>query len=233
MDAAARNGNRSSQGRRWRRRIGWGAVILILGYLGLGNLLHLLVFPLPPPDPETFPRAGDVLSSEIEGFEQRVLAVEDGWIVSELRLVPGAGGPPQHYHREFVEVFPVVQGTLHVELEDRIVEVPAGEVLRIEAGVAHRPFNPTAEPVLVAGGAKAIPVTFAACLVQMYSMMEETGNGPRMLLQLAVNDPICDTHLAAVPKWSESLLRVGLGPLARMAGYRNYYPERALHAPAT
>jgi len=200
-------------------------------YLVVSNVLHRQIFPLPAPDPATWPQVGDVLRSDMEGFTQRIHAIEDGWIVSELIIEPGAEGPPLHYHREFAEEFTVVSGTLHVELADGVIQVPAGESFTVEPGVVHRPFNPTALPVVVGAGKRAIPLTFAACLVQLYSLMEETGNGPAMIPHIAVIDPICDTHLAALPPGGEWLLRTALGPAARLAGYRNYYPERALHAP--
>ncbi len=197
-------------------------------YLIVGNLLHRYVFPLPAPDPATYPRAGDVMESRVEGFRMQVLAVEDGWIHGELVLAPGAAGPPVHYHEGFAEEFSVTQGTLHIELADRIAQVPAGSSHRVEPRVAHRPFNPTADPVVVSGG-RTMPIEFAACLVQLYAMMDETDNGPAMLLQYSLNNAMCDTHLASIPRWAETALQVVVGPFARLAGFRDYYPARSLH----
>lgn len=212
--------------------IGWSLVLTLFVYLGFGHILHQLIFPLAPPDPATYPRAGDELVSLSEGVRQRVLAVSDGWIESELELLPGAAGPPMHYHRAFAETFSVTRGTLYLELPDGVVQVGPGERYQVAAGVPHRPFNPLDEPVTVrdGDGAQSIPLSFAACLVQLYSLMDERGGeGPWMLLQMAVLDPICDSHLGAVPGPVMTLGRILLAPAARLAGYRNYYPERSLH----
>ncbi len=214
---------------RLRRVLPWLG-LATAAYLIVGNLLHRVVFPLPSPDPATYPRPGDVMESRIEGFRMQVLAVEEGWMHGELVLAPGAAGPPLHYHEGFAEEFSVARGTLHIELADRIAQVPAGGRHRVERGVAHRPFNPTAEPVVVSGG-RTMPLEFAACLVQLYDLMDETGNGPAMLLQYSLNNAMCDTHLARIPRWAERALQIVVGPLARLAGFRDYYPARSLHPP--
>ncbi|MBK80550.1 MAG: hypothetical protein CMQ43_06495 [Gammaproteobacteria bacterium] len=61
-----------SLGSRILRAAAGGAAGLAL-YLAMGTLLHRVVLPLPPPDPDIFPRVGDVLASRVEGFSQRVL----------------------------------------------------------------------------------------------------------------------------------------------------------------
>jgi hypothetical protein len=49
---------------------------------------------------------------------------------------------------------------------------------------------------------------------------------------MSIVDPIFDTHLADVPRPMQKLMSFVLAPAARLAGFRNYYPEYALHAPA-
>lgn len=225
------NTRTSGQQHAGRRRLLPFVLALLAGYLVVGNVLHRLVFPMPPPDPTTFPRPGDVLESRSEGFEQHVLSIVDDNVVSRLIVHPGAEGPPLHYHEGFAETFPVLSGTLYIELADGVITVPAGESFRVPPGVAHRPFNPGTEPAIVASEHPLLPLDFAACLVQLYSLMDERGNGPHMLLQLAVNDPICDTHLADLPGGTEPLLATVAGPVARLLGYRNYDPDRSLHPP--
>lgn len=214
---------------RWLRW-GAGAALGAMLYVTAGNLLHRVVFPLPPPDPTTFPRAGDVFESRMEGFHQRVVSVEDGWIRGELTIVPGAVGPPAHYHVGFAETFTVEKGVLYLELVDELITLRAGESYRVQAGIVHRPYNPGTEAVVVAGGL-SVPLEFAACLVQLYSFMEEFGNGPTVLLELSLAGERCDTHLGSVPAWVEKTLHVLLAPAARLTGHRGYYPERSLHPP--
>jgi mannose-6-phosphate isomerase-like protein (cupin superfamily) len=209
---------------------GW-LIAIAAAYLVLGNVLHHWAFPQPAPDPATFPRAGDVLHSEYEGFHQRIVEVVDDWIISELRLEPGAIGPPLHYHRTFAEEFTVVSGTLHVELADGVMTIDAGESYRVEPLVVHRPFNPGTEPVIVASTDPIMPQSFAACLAQIYPLLDaHDGASFALLLQFSIIDPICDTSMAAIPTTVQTAINLLLAPAARVLGYRNYDPHRALHA---
>lgn len=200
----------------------------------LANLAHRVIWPLPPPDPATFPRPGDRLVSRSEGFAQTIVSVgADGRIASELVLAPGAAGPPKHWHEGFTEIFEVREGTLVIEIGDETRRLGPGERVSIPPGTPHRPHNPGATPVIVVGDS-VMPLTFAACLPQIYAIMDgvPAAKGRGMPLQLSVQDAICDTHLADMPRpvaWALPLL---LGPVARVAGYRNYYPELSLHPPS-
>lgn len=72
----------------------------------------------------------------------------------------------------------------------------------MEAGEAHRPFNPPDDEVVLSSTTPNMPQSFAASLVQLYRVMDKRGTKPAtMRLQLSVVD-------------------------------RNYYPEYALHLPA-
>ena len=206
-------------------------LVLVFGYLAIGNLLHRVLFPQPVPNPASYPVVGDVLVSRVEGFVQTVTGIEGDWLISELVIEPNALGPPLHYHKSFAERFSVVEGTLHVLVDGEVKKIRSGESILVPAGVPHQPFNPTTERVVVASEDPSIPITFAACLVQLYAMMdaEEPISGLGMALQMSVIDPICDTHLAEVPAPMEGLFKVVLAPIARLLGYRNYYPEDALH----
>lgn len=204
----------------------------LLFYLAVGNALHQWVFRPPPPDPATFPQAGDEFGSSVEGFHQRIIDVVDEWVVVELVLEPGAVGPPLHYHRGFDEEFTVREGVLHVQLADGVVTVGPGESFLVEAGTPHRPFNPGSEPVVVASDNPLMPQSFAACLVQIYPRLDAGGGvSLSLLLQMSVIDPICDTHLAEAPRPIVTALNLFLAPAARAFGYRNYDPELALHPP--
>jgi quercetin dioxygenase-like cupin family protein len=203
----------------------------LLTYLVAGHVWHRVLAPLPAPDPLTFPRAGDRFGSVVEGVQQEVLQVADGMVYGTAVLEPGAAGPPMHTHDGFSETFVVREGTLAIELVDRIVHLSAGERFTVLPGVAHRPFNPTSKRVLLGSDDGPIfPQSFAASLVQLYRLMDTRGTRAiTMLLQMSVIDPIADTHLAAMPRALEPVLRFVLGPTARLLGYRNYYPEWALH----
>jgi hypothetical protein len=83
---------------------------------------------------------------------------------------------------------------------------------------------------VVASNEPIMPQSFAACLAQLYPLLDAHGTAPmHLLLQMSVIDPICDNSLAAIPRPVEAATAMLLAPAARLLGYRNYYPERALH----
>ncbi len=206
---------------------------VIVAYLILGNLWHHVLSPLPAPDPRTFPIAGDRLVSTTEGVEMEIVDVRDGLASVRAVLAPNAGGPPLHTHAGFDETFAPTEGVLHVELADRVVILQPGESLHVPAGTAHRPFNPGTARVVIETTEPALPVSFVASLAQLYSVMDHRGHDSvTMLLQLSIIDPIADTALAWVPASVQRAFRVALAPIARLRGFRNYYPEYSAHPPA-
>jgi mannose-6-phosphate isomerase-like protein (cupin superfamily) len=215
------------------RKVGLCVLAAVAGYVVIANLLHRAVFPPSRPDPSTYPREGDRFGSRAEGFEQLVTGVKDGWVTLRLVMAPGAQGPPMHIHERFKEVFTVESGTLHLELADRVVQLKPGEVYEIEPGVAHRPFNPTQEEVVLAGDRPVMPQSFAACLVQIYHFFDAAGGevGPALAIRIAAMDPICDSRLPAIPTLAEGAMRWIAVPAARVFGYKSYYPEFSLHPP--
>jgi mannose-6-phosphate isomerase-like protein (cupin superfamily) len=50
---------------------------------------------------------------------------------------PGAEGPPEHFHRTYVETFEVVEGELVAEIDSDVQSLPAGETVTGEAGTPH------------------------------------------------------------------------------------------------
>ena len=200
---------------------------LLLAYLLLGNLLHLIVFPLPQPDPATFPRTDDVFESRIEGLRHRVVKVEGDWAFLESTLAPNASGPPPHIHHTFDENFRVQSGTLSLLVNGSALKLAPGETYHVPIGTAHSLFNETNLPVVVASSEAVMPISFAACLVQLYRLLDEGDSN--MALQMAVIDPICDTKVVGLPDPGATPMVWFLAPMARLAGYRNYYPEYALH----
>jgi mannose-6-phosphate isomerase-like protein (cupin superfamily) len=195
------------------------------------NLLHRVVFRQSPPPTASFPRAGDTFASAAEGFDQKVVAVRDGWLVLETRIAPRAPGPPRHLHRTFDETFTVASGTLAVDLPGGTKLLGPGETLVIPAGTPHRPHNPSDTEVVIGGDVPVMPQSFAACLVQVYHFLDATGGkvGPATALRAAALDRSCDSTVVDIP----APVRVGIDwvavPFARLFGFRNHYPELALH----
>lgn len=212
------------------KMLGAGVVLGLVVLVGLGNLLHRVVFPAAPPDPATFPRVGDTFGSVAEGFTQHVVAVRDGWLGLRTQIAPYAPGPPMHFHTGFAETFTVESGTLHIELPGGAIRLGPGESYRIEPGTPHRPHNPSAEAVVVASDA-AMPQAFGACLVQIYHFLDAAGGAmsPGLALRIAALGSHCDSTMSGVPAAARAGIDWVVLPFARAFGFANYYPERSLH----
>jgi mannose-6-phosphate isomerase-like protein (cupin superfamily) len=196
-----------------------GATVAV--YLGVATVVAIAL-PLDIPGEALRPRAGDVFSSKWEKVEQKILSERGEMLVGEVTLFEGAGGPPPHYHATFDEDFEVVEGTLALEFDGKVLTFEAGQRHSIPAGIVHRPYSPGAKRAVLRG---EIPRIFVTCLSQLYGTMDQGGPGPGMMLQLAMSHPYCDTHVAPIPV--EKALWFLLNPIARLAGYKSFYPERA------
>jgi hypothetical protein len=138
-----------------------------------------------------------------------------------------------HVHHYQDEGLTVVRGRIgYQRLGEPERFAGPGETVVFSPGQSHRFWNAGDDEVVIATAGPAMPQSFAAALVQLYRVMDERGTRPlTMLLQMSVVDPIFDTHLADVPRAAQRILAFVLAPAARLAGYRNYYPEYALHPP--
>jgi mannose-6-phosphate isomerase-like protein (cupin superfamily) len=95
------------------------------------------------------PGQGDSISM---GPSTAVIKAEVGdgdgtYSLTEIVLAPGFPGPVLHRHRERVDSFYVLEGTLSVRLGDETVEVRAGSYAVAPPGVVHTFSNPTGETV--------------------------------------------------------------------------------------
>lgn len=53
------------------------------------------------------------------------------------QLMPGASGPPPHTHERNDEVFYILEGEVHLQLEDVTSTAHAGQLVRVPRGTAH------------------------------------------------------------------------------------------------
>lgn len=71
-----------------------------------------------------------------ERWSPHVVAALNG---QEVKLVKLEGEFVWHSHAEEDELFLVLEGTLRMELRDRIIELEPGQLLVVPRGVEHRP----------------------------------------------------------------------------------------------
>lgn len=207
-------------------------VLLAVGaiyFLG-GTILNDYIFPQPKSDLSNYFRPGDKLFSKTEGFDQTILAVDEHWLHTRLEVLPNSAGPPEHFHEAFEEKFTVKSGTLSILVNGEKRTLKAGETIAIPPMTRHKPFNETAESVVVESeDPKTLPLQFGYFLSQMYGFMDTFPNGPGvpdMLLQLSVYGNNADSWIADGPPLPvQKAMRVLMAPTARLMGYKNNYPE--------
>ncbi len=64
-------------------------------------------------------------------------ATAGSFSLAEVTLQPGTAGPPPHFHREMLDSFFVLEGTLSVRLGDDELEAPAGTYACAPPGTVH------------------------------------------------------------------------------------------------
>ena len=160
----------------------------------------------------------------MEGLSLIVKKVENGWAYCRAELNAFAAGPPEHFHEHFDESFTVQQGTASFLVNGEKIIVQAGETIVIPKGVPHKPFNESAELLImddVTNQHPSMPASFAYGLANIYSAMDKIGN-PRSilnLLALAAQGNDFDTWDSKIPLGAQKTLRWILGPTARLLGY--------------
>ena len=207
----------------------WPAAVLA-GYLVVGIILSDFVFPPEKVDYASYFRPGDKLISNFEGFDQTILAVNDGWLHTRLEVRPHAAGPPEHFHEAFEETFTVKSGTLSILVNGEKSTLRAGETISIPPMAKHKPFNETGEVVVIeSDNPRTLPAQFGYILSQLYGFMDTYPNGPntpQMLMQLSVYGNDADSYIADGPPLTvQKAMRVLMAPTARLLGYKNSYEE--------
>lgn len=160
----------------------------------------------------------------MEGLSLIIKKVENNWAYCRAELNAFAPGPPEHIHEHFDESFTVAKGTASFLVNGEKITVQAGETIVIPKGVPHKPFNETAELLImddVTNQHPSMTASFAYGLANIYSAMDKIGN-PRSvlnLLALAAQGNDFDTWDSKIPLGAQKVLRWILGPTARLLGY--------------
>ncbi len=170
---------------------------------------------------------GDVLRNPVTGERFTVLAIPHGeqdWGRTEILFPPGASGPPRHVHVRTEERVLVLEGELTVSLggrRDRRL-LRAGESLALPAGLPHRFWNPSGQPVCFVGEARPA-VALGAALVRLCQLGEQgklTRRGaPKNPFELALLFEASELYLTGIPVALQRPLQRRLAAAARRRGY--------------
>lgn len=204
---------------------------VVAGYLLLGYLFHLVIFPEDLPDPHGYFQPGDTIGSREGGTEFTVLDREGDRLRMRLEFAPGAEGPPPHIHTGFDELYAVEEGKIDLQVDGETHTLGPGEQLNIPKGVPHKPSNPYGERAVIRDA--TIPEQFMVYLDQAYKFMDEDEKNTkthRMILQMSLLNKYFDSFLAeGPPVFMQKILNFFLRPLARLLGYRTFYPKYRVH----
>jgi mannose-6-phosphate isomerase-like protein (cupin superfamily) len=211
------------------KRAGMFVLILAAGYLVIGYIFHLLIFPEKRPDVSTYFKPGHQFYSKAEGVLQTVVKQENGHVYCSTIMEPHAGGPPEHIHTSFDETFEVSNGELSLLVDGKVVKLKPGQTFNIPKGTPHKPFNETADTLRLKGTI-AFPEKFAFHLAQIYGVMDNDlnfGKSAGTILQMSlIGSYGFDSYLAdGPPVPMQKATSFMLTPLARWCGYKSFYPE--------
>jgi mannose-6-phosphate isomerase-like protein (cupin superfamily) len=204
-------------------------LFVVAAYLLVGYFCHYVLFPEKIPGVSGYFRPGDVFYSKAEGARQTVLRQEAGFVFCHAVLDPFAPGPPKHIHRNFDEYFAIENGELSMCFGNEVKKIHPCETLLIPKGVPHKPFNETAETIVVAGEI-AFPEKFAFFLCHIYGAFDKNPKLSQpfhVILQISLFQRAgFDSYIAdGPPEGIQKLTGFLLTPLARLMGYKSYYPE--------
>jgi mannose-6-phosphate isomerase-like protein (cupin superfamily) len=81
-------------------------------------------------------------------FKEKFSKFEDLWsprVIAEMndyqfKLVKIKGEFVTHNHKDTDEVFIVIEGSMKIQFEDRVIELKSGEMVVVKKGEKHRPF---------------------------------------------------------------------------------------------
>lgn len=206
-----------------------GLLLIIISYLAIGNLLHRVVFPEKKPPVSTWFKPGQIFYSKAEGLQQTVLKQENGLVHCLSEFDPFAPEPPKHIHTDFDETFRIENGELTVWVNGETRKLYPGEILHIPKGTPHKPYNETADTLRLKGSF-AFPEKFAFNLVQVYGVMDSRPgfeHSPEIILQMPLfQNNGFDSYLAeGPPVVMQKILGFAIAPIARLLGYKSYYPK--------
>ena len=120
-------------------------------------------------DPKDFPYVTllDILRQPLELIDEKAIAdsVKDKWWNQTLckvndsvvRLGVVEGEYHWHKHDNDDEFFYVIEGSLHIDLEDRIIDLQPRQGVVIPKGVMHRPRAPQRTVMLMVETSAIIP----------------------------------------------------------------------------
>jgi quercetin dioxygenase-like cupin family protein len=186
--------------------------------------------------------AGDTITNPVTGERMtflRTSAETDGeYVLIELEAEPGAVVAAAHVHPAQTETFEVLEGTLAAKVGGKKLEAQPGDILVVEAGVAHRWWNGGEDRLRFRCEVRPA-LAFESLIETMFDLAADGKTSRRGLpnpLRLAViaQHHLEDVVLPGIPVWLQRSALAAGAPLSRLLGYApTYTPARAPLATST
>jgi mannose-6-phosphate isomerase-like protein (cupin superfamily) len=150
----------------------------------------------------------------------------------EVRIAPGADGPPPHYHVGQDETFAVVSGRLHVTVDGQEHRLRQGETVTIRSGAVHTFRNDMPNEPLVLHGAMEPALNFQWALGAMARSAIDAGGSWKDLPLLdagwVLHQVRGEYYTAGIPRPLHHLMTALLAALATVRGRHKSIPPRPL-----
>lgn len=87
------------------------------------------------------------VAGEVITFKAVSEDTNGAWTLMEFNVPPQFAGPPLHWHKKETEGFYILSGTVTLQIEERVVMMPAGSFALVPPGVVHTFSNQEDVPV--------------------------------------------------------------------------------------
>ncbi len=189
--------------------------------------------------------AGDTLYNPVTG--ERMTFIETSadtngeYVKIELTAEPGAVVAAAHVHPQQEERFEILRGVMGLKVDGEKLEARAGDVLIVDAGLAHKWWN-AGDSELVFRCTVRPAGKFESLIETMFSLAAEGRTNKKGMpnpLQLAVvaQHHFDDVVLPLVPVWMQRAALAMGAPIGRLLGYEPTFtgtgrPAALVAAPA-
>lgn len=140
---------------------------------------------------------------------------------------PGSVKPPAHYHPIQQERFTMLEGELHIQLEDAVIILGRGRSITIDAGIIHSMWNESnVQAKAVWRVTPALDTEYlleTGCGLAADNKMNTKGN-PGILQSILLLKRFSKEYRLAKPPYNiQNVIVMFLAPLARLAGKKAMY----------
>jgi quercetin dioxygenase-like cupin family protein len=180
-------------------------------------------------------RSGDSVVNPVTGerlvFHQTSRDTRGEYCLVETFVQPGGFVAQAHVHPYQTETFTAVQGTLALKAGRERIELAPGQKTVVEAGTAHKFWNPTDDTIRFMCEVRPA-LQFEALIETMFSLAADGKTNRKGMpnpLRLAViaNHHFDDVRLPGIPQWMQKMGLAMGAPVGRLLGYQPTYESGA------